>query len=155
VVSDRLFAVAVEEPSGPSLALSFSTLGRIAELKAEVRLLELGHKVASPGVDEDGVDLVVDYRHAVQVKSSAGRVEDGRRWEFEFRAPRKDALRAASNAERSRSLRADFVLCYARDVDLWWVVPAADLRETFGRIRITPGGSLDLRWREAWHLLAA
>jgi hypothetical protein len=31
------------------------------------RLLEIGHKIATPVVDDDGVDLIVNYRITVQV----------------------------------------------------------------------------------------
>lgn len=132
VTAPRLFAVEAWREEVAPEPLSYSVLGRIAELKAEVRLLELGHKVARPGLDDDGVDLVVDHRLAVQVKSTGGlKGFDGssaRRWEFEFRTARKDGRRAASNGARSRGRsHVDFLLLYGRDADVWWVVPTVEI----------------------------
>jgi hypothetical protein len=160
VDSARLFAVPdVVRGVGSLEGLSHSVLGRIAELKAEIRLLELGHKVARPGLDDDGVDLVVDHRLAVQVKSTgrcgAASSRASGSYEFEFRRPLKDGGRGLSVAERRRDVsHIDFFLFYARDIDAWWVVPGQML-SSVSRFRITPGARSDMRWREAWDLLGA
>lgn len=54
-------------------AARYQSLGVAAEHAAIARLLDLGHKVAVPVTDDDGVDLIVNYRWTVQVKSAAKR----------------------------------------------------------------------------------
>lgn len=51
-----------------------SAFGAKAVHLAIAELLRRGHRVAVPVVDDDGVDLVVDYRVTVQVKSASLRV---------------------------------------------------------------------------------
>lgn len=115
-----------------------SAAGRACELLVAARLLELGHKVAVPIVDDDGIDLIVNYRTTVQVKSS--RLVDvapaslrGRYRYFVFKS-----IRWAWNADV-------FVF---RGVepgqrDAWWIVPSSVLRDTGvkGAISLLPPGT--------------
>jgi hypothetical protein len=116
------------------------------ELRAIANLLELGHKVAVPVVDDDGVDLVIDYHLRANVKSCARLLGD--RWEFEFKATRKKVR---------VPIRVDFFFLYALDVDAWWIIPASEIQTkdgTIRRISIAPDGPRDQTWRDAWHAIA-
>jgi len=55
---------------GVSSSLGNHHVGAISELQVACRLLELGHKLAKPLFDDDGVDLIANYRTTVQVKGS-------------------------------------------------------------------------------------
>lgn len=135
-------AVAPVDVSG----IGSSADGAVAEHEAIARLLSLGHKVAVPVVDDDGVDLIVNYRVPVQVKwtsqnDPAGfpRMQLGR-W-----------VRAHPGApKRFRGAIAPHVLVVLVRVARvgWYVVPADRLRGlrnvSFGRCRD--------EWREAWDL---
>lgn len=168
----RLFALPEPEPDawearlddfGPTTTLR----GALSEMRAIQVLLERGFKVAIPVVDDDGVDMVVNYRRTVQVKSSARMGHAGRfpSWHFGFTASwnyRKDG----SRSYRPQSATADFWVCHAVPVDAWWIVPREALLET--GFRVKPGsafslsteptnqrkyGALSARCRDAWELL--
>jgi hypothetical protein len=136
-------------------------LGGISELYAAAKLLELGHKVAVPIVDDDGVDLVVDYRIRVQVKSSKDRGSS-----YSFSLQRSHYTATGEMRARRGTFNADFFVCHARTVDAWWVVPRQWLVEarfgpkntafslsTAARYRTKYNG-LAIECREAWHLLS-
>lgn len=118
---DGLFDVAssVAVNAAPDGRWASSATGKVSELAATARLLALGRKVAVPVVDDDGVDLVVDYRVRVQVKSALA----PKTWEtvsgYEYSAYRFDSKRGWSNA--------DVFVLHGQDADRWWVVPAAAL----------------------------
>jgi hypothetical protein len=79
-VTDRLFDIpAAAEVSDLARAseITSSAFGAIAEQEAIVELVKRGHRVAVPVVDDDGVDLVVNYRTTVQVKATTARLESG------------------------------------------------------------------------------
>jgi hypothetical protein len=132
-------------------SLSASVVGRVGELLAEARLLELGHSVSRPSVD-DGYDLVVDARLTIQVKTSKLAFPAGRS---------KPHLRfhVFSNPKQRRA--ADFFLFCGRNgrTETWWVVPGQYLLDSAakGAISLYPGAkgrSEDFeQFREAWHLL--
>jgi hypothetical protein len=151
-VEPALFALPAAPILEPNKLVSRQTLGRIAELRAEIHLLERGHKVARPGTDDDGVDLIVDYRAAVQVKSRNGMTLSRGRgcWEFDVRLEKKPQ---GGNEVRRRSFEHIAVfICHAHEIDAWWIIPAAALPPNgVGRIRITPGGHYN-QWRNAWHI---
>jgi hypothetical protein len=132
--------------------LSRTTTGRVAELLAEAKLLSLGHRVARESVDEDGVDLLVDRRVTVQVRSSL----------------LQTVATSASGAHRfyvfksGRGWRADFFVFYGYDEDIldgvWWVVPRSELHDIGGALSILPHGTArkSLRFAaylDAWDLL--
>jgi hypothetical protein len=161
--SPRLF----ELPPLPAVVgesrLSSSMLGGMAELEAVLALARRGHKVARPVVDDDGIDLIVDYRICVQVKSSSGG-QEGAVYSFSFGSGRD--RRAYARGQRA-DIRADFVLCFASDIAVWWVVPRAWLYEAGYEssrrgfsLSANPNlqtkyGGLAVRCREAWHLFGA
>lgn len=147
-----LFLVAPKDVPGPSVVQS-SALGAAVEHAVIGRLLEAGRKVAVPVVDDDGVDLVVDYAVKVQVKSCAGlrsRSDGNVKWEFDGRTPGRDGRSHDGNAGRRRVVVADVFVFFAREERIWWVVPAAEVRGS--RFKITPGGANDARWRDAWNV---
>lgn len=135
-----------------ALSPSCSAVGLLGEQLAIVELMRRGHKVAVPIVDDDGVDLVVNYRLRVQVKSSGlQRVEPKRGYVY--------YQYAWSQLNRSRG-KCDFFLLHALAVDgadRWWVVPAGamplrnDLRFTADASK---GWGLRLAvYENAWGLL--
>src|SRR3990172_7695085 len=54
-----------------------TSIGALAEIRLIAELLGRGHRVAQPVSDDDGVDLIVNYRTCVQVKSCARPREPG------------------------------------------------------------------------------
>lgn len=123
-------------------------LGAVSEHLVIAKLLALGHRVAIPVVDDDGVDLVVDYRRTVQVKSSmAANVHNGHRFHV-FTDPKN-------------RWKADYFVFHGRGElpDTFWVVPGGVLREeNVGQsVSLHPdkGGrsSRFARYIDAWHLL--
>ncbi|MGW1059338.1 hypothetical protein [Micromonospora rubida] len=91
-----------------SSAESQSAVGRSAELLLAARLLTLGHKVATPLVDDHTVDLIVNYRTTVQVKASGSRDERGR-------------LSIALGTPLPTHV--DVLSVYALDAEHWWHIP--------------------------------
>jgi PD-(D/E)XK endonuclease len=125
-------------PGGRAVAL-----GKAAEMDAIGRLLRLGHRVAVPVCDDDGVDLVVDYRVTVQVKSTGC-----------FAGPHgypMVSLQKGRRGQRSRGgsvvrSHVDVFAVYAVDVG-WWVIP----REAMPRTGLWLGPRYE-QWREAWEI---
>jgi hypothetical protein len=124
-MQDRLFdiPVVIESDGGCDQApVSNQVMGRVAELRAEERLLLRGHKVALPGTDDDGVDMVVNYRIAVQVKTTSYGPKTGT-WQVGL-----DSMRA-SERSRKGTLRdhVDVLLVHAHPIDAWWCLPRSAL----------------------------
>lgn len=129
-------------------------LGAVSEQLAVVRLLELGHKVARPVVDDDGVDLVVNYRVTVQVKSSRL---------AEIRA-RKHLYRFHVFTNSTKRWYADVYLFHGtgdsgRERGLWWVVPGEALRAAGAKTSVSVDPDKATGWSgrlapylEAWDL---
>lgn len=119
---DRLFEV--EQQNGSSgLGPGMLTIGAASEHLAIARLLELGHRVAVPVVDDDGVDLIVNYRVTVQVKSS--QLHDRGDGFFCYRfwvTPER-----GSEHPRTRDLHVDVFLLHGRETNEWWVVAGEDV----------------------------
>lgn len=146
---ERLFDLpAVEPHSKPeSEARRWQALGVAAELVLTARLLELGHKVAKPVTDDDGVDLIVDYSMLVQIKSTGQRTVHG---------DARVLLESCRASERKygRGMRnyvdehVDVLAVYARDTRAWWFIPR-DHVQTNGMILLVsehPGDP----WFDAW-----
>jgi hypothetical protein len=93
-----------------------SSYGKHAEHLAIAELLKRGHRVAVPVVDDDGVDIVVNYRTRVQVKSSnRSTLEPVSGYSYG---------RLAWSSKRVWT-EADIFLLYGNS--RWWVVPASVL----------------------------
>lgn len=143
-------------------------IGAISEHAAITRLLSFGHKVAVPVVDDDGVDLIVNYRHTVNVKSarrphrqSAGYsntyVFNLTTWEYRREAIRNVEGRARQIKRRSfETVR--FLICHGVADDAWWIVPVAQLPSSrllslsMAPVHAPKSGELSLKYRDAWHL---
>lgn len=105
---------------------SYAAMGVAAEMMLVAALLERGHKVALPVVDDDGVDLIVDYRKLVQVKTSASRdVNDLLVVELRGGASKTTGLRTG----------LDVVAVFDREYGSWYFVPAAEV--TTNRLRLS------------------
>jgi hypothetical protein len=113
-----------DDTCSPS-AVSHQVLGRIAELRAEVELLIRGHKVAHPGTDDDGVDLVVDYGIAVQVKTT-GASRDGK-WHVNLNSMRSGERRTDESLKGCLRQHVDVLLVHAYPIDAWWCIPRSAL----------------------------
>lgn len=167
----RLFEIQADEPEPqpePQVSRGPSALGGAAQFRAASELLERGHRVAVPIVDDDGVDLVVDYHWRVQVKS-ANRVLKGTVSSFAFQLHHSGGARRRAGDERVRGRRhpmfaADFFVCYARPIGAWWIVPRdwllqAGFTERNSAFSLTadPQNRTQYAWlsveaRDAWHL---
>lgn len=167
---ERLFEVDdIQRETQTSMSVQTMIDGYISESEAINRLLALGHKVAKPVIDDDGVDLIVNYRTTVQVKSRQRmKGRDGSlTGSYAFGLPGK-ARRYRSNGEtvygRPHAEFADVLMCHARDIDVWWIVRREDLRfaglsPTSQAISFRPEPSSESRYsqinvlaREAWHV---
>lgn len=141
-----LFPVPSDDVS--ELSPEAATIGTIGEAKAIAKLLELGHAVAIPVVD-DGVDLVVDYRLRVQVKTCSKAMPPRPGVPLPYYG-----FSTAGGTKWRRGTRrltyADFVICHVLSDELWWVIPSAELRAA--SIQVTPGSRYH-RYRDAWDVL--
>lgn len=146
VVSEGLFELAPVELQ-PAVG-GTAAVGAAAEFEAISLLLRRGHKVAVPVVDDDGVDLIVDYRVTVQVKSTAMRSSRGLPILGAARHVRRH--RGEASTWRVIGSHVDVVLVSVRDVG-WYVIP----RDVIGaRRNVSLGPSMD-PWREAWDVFDA
>lgn len=110
-------------------------------------LLRQGHKVAVPVVDDDGVDLIVDYRTTVQVK---GKRDDGRRDYPRFTMVQTNVRRNMAGESRPRrsAVRSHVdVFVFFVEGAGWWIVP----RDQLTPWSVTLGPEY-ARWRGAWHV---
>jgi hypothetical protein len=152
-VPAQLFEVSVEavEPESHGIPRwGTSAKGTASEYGAIAKLLRLGHKVAVPVVDDDGVDLIVNYRTLVQVKSTTSRhvvtgypVLSPGRWVRDTRSDRAPKFRSIAE-------HVDIVVIEATDVG-WWVMP----RDVIGGKRNFSLGPRADQWRDAWSLFDA
>jgi hypothetical protein len=122
----RLFDIGpLPRPEKPERIETRHRRGAMSEHLAIVALLRRGHNVAVPVVDDDGVDLVVDYRTTVQVKSSRYR-KKAAAWVFSTSG---GTYSANGEWRPSRSRPAQIYLCHAPLEPAWWIVPMRWLRE--------------------------
>lgn len=130
-----------------------AAIGVAAENLAISVLLRRGHKVAVPVVDDDGVDLIVDYRLRVQVKSSSRRV-------VTTNPPYSYAAYMFSGLNKSLG-KVEFFLFHGvgdDGTDRWWVVPAAALAGCGPSVNIYEGSVRGtsarlMAYENAWELL--
>ncbi len=127
--------------------------GVASEHEVIARLLRSGHKVAVPVVDDDGVDLIVNYRTTVQVKMSGlFQVTQGpnpERYHYNiFKSP-------------SKTWNADVFAFHGvgAEADTWWVIPAAVIRASGHKsaYNLRPPSAFDAsprfhEWIDAWHV---
>jgi hypothetical protein len=146
VSGGRLFAVA-ELPQAEVVS-GTAAVGAAAEHEAISVLLRRGLKVAVPVVDDDGVDLVVGYRVAVQVKYTAQTTRDGCPLLCVARWVRRHA--SEQPVWKPFPAHVDVLMVLVEGVG-WYVIP----RERVGdRRNMTLGRSMD-EWREAWSVFDA
>jgi len=125
-------------------------LGKASEYELTAELLRRGHNVAIPVVDDHAVDLVVNYRLRVQVKSSQRNRQGG--YSFSGGVASGSLLRGS----------AEIFVLYGRGPDVWWIIPRSALERCAGDakgIGLNPkptsrsGKSTELNeWIDAWHL---
>lgn len=138
-------AAAVDERDGVFTAAK----GTATELEVIARLLRLGHKVATPVVDDDGVDLIVDYRTLVQVKYTGLKHPKTGAGIF---CPIRTVRAREGDARRRVSIAAhvDVVVVEVAAVG-FFVVP----RDVIGDRRNVYFGPGMEQWREAWSVFDA
>jgi hypothetical protein len=105
--------------------VSHQVIGRVSELRAEVELLLRGHKVAHPGTDDDGVDLIVDYGIAVQVKATGS--STGGKWSVNLNGLRFSERRAGESVKGCLREHVDVLIVHAHPISAWWVIPRSAL----------------------------
>lgn len=136
--------------------LSSTSYGKWAEQLAIVELLRRGHRVAVPVADDDGVDLVVNYRLRVQVKNAfrstkglgpgGSYLYDGFAW-----------------SAKCGWLKSDVYLLHGDEggASRWWVVPAEVLVGHGATLLLYEGArrsqrrsraSIVREYEDAWHL---
>jgi hypothetical protein len=155
--AETLFGVGSEP--GPSsdggaaarLYRESSRRGKLAEQLAIVELLERGHSVALPVVDDDGVDLVVNYRLRVQVKSCQEKA-----WES---VPGYPYRGFSWSVKPGRKNKADVFLFYGRleSGGRWFVVPVSILRDVASVVNLYVGSRRGLsavlpQYENRWEL---
>lgn len=123
-----------------------ASLGGAAEMLLVARLLKDGRKVAKPIVDDDGVDLVVDYNLTLQVKSAVYRGKDGR---IEVRLGSSQM----SGGRQGLADHVDVLVVHAWDSGTWWLIPHAAMGRDTKSVNLYEGSTRGLSaWREAWHV---
>ena len=145
---DRLFAVpknVTETAFAPGHSRWSASIGAIGEARLVAELLWRGHKVARPVSDDDGVDLVVNYRTTVQVKTCARpRKVHGKSQfpHYHFNLSRPDRWLAS---------HIDVIALHAVDAGYWWLLPRHVIGTQKGiQVPVAAGKSFAAQWREAW-----
>lgn len=123
------------------------TIGTISEMRLIAELLSRGFKVAKPIVD-DGVDLIVNYKICLQVKSLS---KPGNSKSYAFK------IRNAWNTSKGSidfAPEVDILVLHAIDINGWWLIPLEEVEEA-KTICITPEYTKNVynKWRDAWFLL--
>lgn len=148
----RLFDMQDQSGLAPVLAINSAMMaGRAIEFKTIWKLLEQGHKIAVPVVDDHGIDLVVNYRTTVQVKGRSTRTN---RNSYSFNVGKQPTRGGAAGYP------ADVYIFHGVQDEAWWVVPKAALAAT-GRHNGSVNICLDssgprkrwnglMQWRDAW-----
>lgn len=147
-LSAQLFEVAAAEAVVSVAPVSTSAAGMATEMEVIAELLRRGRKVAVPVVDDDGVDLVVDYRWRVQVKFSSLTSPNGVPILCVSRNVRRHANEPLSM--RRMAPHVDVLVAAIEGVGLY-VIPAALVRE---KRNVSFGPSMD-EWRGAWSVFDA
>jgi len=128
-MTQQLFEIPGQQAS--IRGVTSSAAGQAAELLLAARLLQRGHRVAVPIVDDDGVDLVVDYRLSVQVKLAE---RNGHGWRVKLRHHGQQIIRPHVNV----------LAAYVPEIDTWWHIPIKGMTNT------SAIGLIESSWREAW-----
>jgi hypothetical protein len=151
----KLFEIPeAERTQETHLAARFQALGTAAEYILVARLLELGHKVALPVTDDDGVDMIVNYKTKVQVKSSANRDAAGQL--HVSITSRRFSERRDRHTYIGRNI--DVIAVHARDSGAWWLVPRSHLPIKTTTLKLTEHPGMNRRassasmFRDAWHV---
>lgn len=153
---ERLFAIEVDVSSALVSPFNFTRTGAIAQLRAAVELLDRGYAVALPMVDDAGVDLVVNHRIPVQVKSSGSRSKTGM-LHVNLESRSSNDRRVGVPPRPNLSPSVEVLMVYARDTGTWWIIPISAISEA-GKLNST---SLSLTehatrglsaWRDAWEV---
>ena len=119
---DRLFEMPASQMEQGSDAVDYGRISKAVELLLAAKLMLRGHHVSLP-LQDDGVDLVVDYRLLVQIKSSGHRNVNG------LLIVNLDGRRYSEGAKKGGSRKGllrqdiDILACYARDTEAWWFIP--------------------------------
>ena len=153
-MTERAFALVQgegrDDSSRPNL-----TIGALSELRAAELLIERGHRVAKPIVDDFGIDLIVDYHRgsAITVQVRCSRAKANLKYThssnpvWRFRA-------------FERSIAADIVMFHVRPLGAWWIAPrdVVPMRKVITcmekRVRtLRRDATYDMDpWRERWDL---
>jgi hypothetical protein len=147
-MQETLFEVPVMNGVLERMGPSASALGSISEQLAIAKLVTRGLKVAVPVIDDDGVDLIVNYHTTVQVKSTGLR-RSGNGWRYEFSLCDKGTGGKRGKGGGHRYASVDFFVFHGRDTDEWWVAPKSEL-PNFRQLTVVPGGQE--RWKDAWRV---
>lgn len=124
----RLFPVPDSEQASVGGLVSSSAVGAISEHLAIAKLLESGHRVAIPVVDDDGVDMVVNYGVTVQIKAKSRPVANS---VYAFSLDRSRYRADGSRRPNDRKLTtAEVLICHGVEHGAWWVIPVEWLRAT-------------------------
>lgn len=143
----QLFEVPEAERAS-RVGVSTSAVGMASQMDVVATLLRLGHKVAVPVVDDDGVDLVVDYRWKVQVKFTSLVSANGLPILAATRMVR--ARKGGVVKWRTVAAHVDVLVCVVAGVGVY-VMPAAVVMD---KRNVSFGASMD-QWREAWSVFDA
>ncbi len=141
-----------------SQANVWASVGKAVEMEVVARLIAAGHQVAIPVVDNEGVDLIVNYTIKVQVKSGERRNAFG---QLQINTEGRRHAERTPNSRKGISPIVDVLVVKARDSGAWWIIPCSALDDTGGRTccklslsdvpptRKNRRGSL-ANWRDAW-----
>jgi hypothetical protein len=121
--------------------------GEWAESVFMARAGEHGLPVSKPWGDSDSFDCVVGRPGkfaAVQVKSAVTKLESGKGY----------ICSTCSSHKVYRTGAFDFLAAYVIPEDVWYIIPAKEIRGLKSISLCTDGGEAKYeRYREAWHLL--
>jgi hypothetical protein len=148
MASSQLFEVASAEAGAMPVKVSTSAVGMASQMEVVAELLRLGHKVAVPVVDDDGVDLVVNYSVKVQVKFTSLTTPNGLPILTAGRMVR--ARKGGPLKWRTVQSHVDVLVCVVAGVGVY-VMP---VEVVLKKRNVSLGPSMD-QWREAWSVFDA
>lgn len=132
------------------------TKGKLAEIKAVAKLLELGHQVFLPVTETSPCDLICVKNRIVKIQvKSAFSIRERQSanksiFRYEINVSKKH------HTESYKAEEIDYFILYLQPEDLWYIIPTSELLNTkqvkIGKAPTKRRGKFD-KYQNAWSLL--